>query len=62
MKKIAIFGGAFNPIHNGHIHLAMTFQVRVKFDELLLIPSRISPHKDSGALIGGEHRLRMCSW
>ena len=60
MKKIAIFGGAFNPIHNGHIHLAMTYQVRVKYDELLLNPSRISPHKDSGALIGGEHRLRMC--
>ncbi|MCI8622362.1 MAG: nicotinate (nicotinamide) nucleotide adenylyltransferase [Provencibacterium sp.] len=60
MKKIALFGGAFNPIHQGHINLALRFDVRIKFDEILLIPSHISPHKDSRALISGEDRLAMC--
>lgn len=60
MKRVAFFGGAFNPIHNGHLHLVEFFCDRLQFDRVLLIPSRISPHKDSGALIGGEHRLAMC--
>lgn len=60
MKKIALFGGAFNPIHQGHINLALCFDARIKFDEILLIPTHISPHKDSSALIGGEDRLAMC--
>lgn len=60
MKKIALFGGAFNPIHQGHINLVLRFDVRIKFDEILLIPSHISPHKDSSALIDGEDRLAMC--
>lgn len=60
VKKIAIFGGAFNPIHNGHIHLALALDARIKFDQILLIPSHISPHKDSHDLIEPEYRLAMC--
>lgn len=60
MKKIAIFGGAFNPIHLGHINLALKFDIRIKFDKILLIPTHIPPHKDSQDLIAGEHRLKMC--
>lgn len=60
MKRIAIFGGAFNPIHNGHIHLVMRFDARLKFDKILLIPTRVSPHKDSSQLVDGVHRLAMC--
>lgn len=60
MKKIAIFGGAFNPIHLGHINLALMLDARVKFDRIILIPSHISPHKDSHALVPGELRMDMC--
>lgn len=60
MKKIALFGGAFNPIHLGHIHLAQMLDVRIKFNEIILIPSRLPPHKNPGELASGEHRLNMC--
>lgn len=60
MKRIAIFGGAFNPIHNGHIHLAMCLDARLSFEKILLIPTHTSPHKDSAQLASGEHRLAMC--
>ena len=60
MKKIALFGGAFNPIHQGHIHLALCLDARIHFDTIMLIPSHISPHKDSSMLIDGADRLRMC--
>lgn len=61
MKKIAIFGGAFNPVHLGHINLALMLDIRVKFNNIILIPSHISPHKDSDSLVSGWDRLAMCS-
>lgn len=61
--NIAIFGGAFNPVHNGHLHLAKEI-LRVvgvveKFDKLLIIPTANPPHKTSEGLISGEHRINM---
>ncbi len=61
MEKIAIFGGAFNPIHKGHIHLAESMRDRYHLDRVLLIPSHIPPHKEAPDLVSGEHRLMMCA-
>lgn len=58
--KIAIFGGTFNPIHNGHINLALKLTERYNFDEILLIPAKVPPHKSSVGLVDEEHRLAMC--
>lgn len=60
MKKIAIFGGTFNPIHNGHINLIRGFDARLHFDHILLIPSHMPPHKEAPDLIPGEERCAMC--
>lgn len=60
MKKIAIFGGTFNPIHLGHIRLAMAFQERFQFDKVLLIPTEIPPHKQAPDLAPDKHRYQMC--
>ena len=46
LKKIGIFGGAFNPVHFGHINLAKSVMDQVELDKLLLIPTKISPHKN----------------
>jgi len=43
--KIAVFGGSFNPPHNGHIDAANAFSREFAPDRLLLIPSNIPPHK-----------------
>ena len=45
MKKIAMFGGSFNPPHMGHLELAEKFIRELKLDKLLLIPVFTPPHK-----------------
>lgn len=60
MKKIAIFGGSFNPIHNGHINLVTGIQDRYNFEKVLLIPTYSPPHKSPNSLVSAEHRLNMC--
>lgn len=59
MKKIAMFGGTFDPIHNGHINLAVQTARLLHLDRVLLIPTNIPPHKQMHAA-PGEHRLAMC--
>ena len=59
-KKIAMFGGSFNPIHNAHINLATAFIKKLKLDKLLLIPTATPPHKSDSEMVLSEHRLNMC--
>lgn len=58
--KIIIFGGTFNPIHNGHIHLAECFADILKADRVILIPTNVPPHKRAPDLADAEDRLAMC--
>ncbi len=44
-RKIGLFGGSFDPIHNGHLILAREAREVLGLDRVLLIPSGISPHK-----------------
>lgn len=60
MIKIGIFGGAFNPVHNGHINMVKEAFADLKLDKLLIIPTCKSPHKDT-KLISFEDRAAMCS-
>lgn len=43
--KVGIFGGTFNPIHKGHTEAALAFLEHMKLDRLLVIPTKIPPHK-----------------
>ena len=45
MQFIGFLGGTFDPIHNGHIHLAIEVQKKLKLDEIKLIPANIPPHR-----------------
>jgi nicotinate-nucleotide adenylyltransferase len=60
MQKIAILGGTFNPIHNGHLHLVRRFSQMIQADRVLLIPTRIPPHKAAPDLAPAQDRLQMC--
>lgn len=57
--KIGIFGGAFNPVHNGHIHLMNCYLNQLELDKIILIPTAVPPHKNSQELISGLHRINM---
>lgn len=57
--RIGIFGGAFNPVHNGHLNLAETFFEDLSLDKLLFIPTAKPPHKSDEGLLSGEDRVNM---
>ena len=44
--KIAIFGGSFDPVHNGHLSLALSAQKELGLDSIFFVPSGISVHKN----------------
>ncbi len=60
MKKIGIFGGTFNPPHNGHVRLANNVAEILGLDKVLIVPSCIPPHKIPGKLAQGSERTQMC--
>ena len=45
MKKIGIFGGTFNPIHNGHIKMAEAARRQFRLNVVYFIPCGIPPHR-----------------
>ena len=59
MIKTGIFGGAFNPVHNGHVNLAQEAVKQLKLRRLIVIPTFESPHKAT-ALAPFEQRMEMC--
>lgn len=58
--KIGVYGGTFNPIHLGHLHVLEEFTQRLHLDEVLLIPTGTPPHKAAPHLASSAHRLAMC--
>ncbi|NGX61811.1 MAG: Nicotinate-nucleotide adenylyltransferase [Chlamydiae bacterium] len=58
-KKIGLFGGTFNPIHFGHLNLALEIQEKKGLDEVWVIPAHLSPLRVDHPLIPAFHRLKM---
>ena len=55
--KIGILGGTLNPVHNGHIAVALAAKAQLGLDAVLLMPSGNPPHKCLS--VEKRHRLRM---
>lgn len=60
MKKMALFGGTFDPIHRGHISMALRLADELGLDEVMLMPTFVPPHKIKRSMADAEHRLAMC--
>ncbi len=60
MKKTALFGGTFDPIHRGHITMALRLADALGLDDVILMPTFVPPHKIKASLADAEHRLAMC--
>ena len=58
-KTIALFGGTFDPIHRGHIGVAVEAARRIKAEKVIFIPAKVSPLKDSLPKAGDNDRLEM---
>ena len=55
---ICIFGGAFDPVHKGHIAIALSALKKYNFDKLLFMVSKEPPHK-SNHTASFIHRINM---
>lgn len=60
MGRTGFFGGTFNPVHNGHIHLADEAYRALGLDRLIFVPANVPPHKETHDLCSGADRLEMC--
>lgn len=56
---MGLFGGTFNPIHQGHLRGAEEVREALGLREVVFIPAAIPPHKGTVGLAEAEHRLEM---
>lgn len=57
--RLGLFGGSFDPVHNGHLALAESAARGLRLDGVWLIPTAIQPHKRGGPVASDAHRLAM---
>ncbi len=57
-KTLGIFGGTFDPIHIGHLRMALELKQQLKLDEMRLLPCYLPPHRASPGA-SAEQRVAM---
>ena len=57
--RVGIFGGSFDPVHHGHLAIALAAIESVPLDRVIFVPARQSPLKDSRPVAGEADRLTM---
>jgi len=55
--KIGILGGSFNPVHIGHLRMALEVRERLGLDRVELVPAKRPPHKEGSDILPFETRL-----
>jgi nicotinate-nucleotide adenylyltransferase len=58
-KRAAIYGGTFDPVHNGHLKVARGVQKLFGLDEVILMPAYVPPHKRGAGITSAFHRFAM---
>jgi nicotinate-nucleotide adenylyltransferase len=58
-KRIAIYGGTFDPVHTGHLEIARRVVQLFAIDEFLFVPARVAPHKFDREVSSALHRYAM---
>lgn len=58
-KRIALYGGTFDPVHLGHVAVARAVATIFEIDELLFVPAWIAPHKRTRKVTQAIHRYAM---
>ena len=59
--RIGIFGGTFNPPHNGHVTMARAAVKQLGLDKLLIVPDNVPPHKPLPSVVTARQRYDMAA-
>jgi nicotinate-nucleotide adenylyltransferase len=59
MKRIAFFGGSFDPVHNAHLRIAQKLPELFVLDEFNFVPAFHAPHKPDQEPLSAYHRFAM---
>jgi nicotinate-nucleotide adenylyltransferase len=57
--RFGLFGGTFNPVHQGHLRAALEVKEGFELEEIFLIPAALPPHKIPGEVVDAGDRLQM---
>lgn len=57
--RLGVFGGSFDPVHNGHIALATRCRDAAQLDQVWLMPTATQPFKQHGPIASDADRLAM---
>lgn len=57
--KLGVFGGTFDPIHHGHLAIALAALESLALDRVVFVPARRSPLKGEAPVAGEADRLAM---
>jgi nicotinate-nucleotide adenylyltransferase len=58
-KRIALYGGTFDPVHSGHLEIARKVSELYEIEKVLLIPAQVAPHKIGRPVTEPIHRYAM---
>ena len=58
-SRTGILGGTFDPIHFGHLDVAAAARQALELTEVIFVPSRTPPHRQTAPVASAKHRLAM---
>lgn len=58
-KRIALYGGTFDPVHEGHLEIARKVSRVFEIEEVIFIPAQMAPHKVGRPVTEPIHRYAM---
>lgn len=59
VRRLGVYGGSFDPVHVGHLHVARVAQRAFALEHVVFVPAAEPPHKPGRKLASREDRVRM---
>lgn len=59
LRRAAIYGGTFDPVHNGHLEVARRVGELFSLDEVIFVPACVPPHKRNASITSPSQRFAM---